>query len=297
MNCLYFYNNQSGKNKLEKKKDYIINRLKTKYDIIECYDSSSFDDMIKNFNANKHYDAIVFAGGDGTVNSMLNWTKNLSYTPTFGYIPSGTVNDFAKNLNLNKNVKKSVDVILNGQTKQIDCFKNGDRLGIYVCCTGIFTTASYDATRKAKKKFGKLAYYFHSIKELFTHRAYTIEITNDNKTQKLHSVLTLLINSKSVAGYKFNKNVDINDGEMEFLSINQKKDKFGFKSLMLIAKLFLFGINSVKKNKNVTYFKFKKLQVNFEKKRTINIDGENGGEGDINIEVLPNKVKFFSKEQ
>lgn len=294
MKCLYYYNNQSGKNRLEKKKDYIVQRLKTKYSQVDCFESKDLENMLKALKTN-NYDAIVFAGGDGTVNNMINWTQCNKKPFTFGYIPSGTVNDFAKNLGLVKNVKKSLDVILSGKEKTIDCFENNKRLGIYVCCTGLFTSASYGAKQEKKKKFGRLAYYFHSFKEMFKHRAYSIEVTKDGKTQKLNSVLTLLINSKSVAGYKFNKKVNLNDGEMEFLSINQKKEKLSFGSLLRVVKLFLFGVSSIKKSKHATYFKFKDIKVNFDKKQTINIDGENGGEGNIDLKVLKEKVKFFCK--
>ena len=294
MNCLYYYNNQSGKNKLAKKRDYIVSRLKTKYDGVDCFDSSSVQEMQKSLKAKK-YDAIFFAGGDGTVNNMLNWTKDLKNIPTFGYIPSGTVNDFAKNLGFNKKLKKTLNVLLEGQEKKIDCFDNNGRIGIYVCGTGLFTSASYGAAHEFKKRFGKLAYYFYSIKEVFKFKAYNIEVIKDEEKKKLNSVLTLLINSKSVAGYNFNKGVNLNDGEMEFISVNQKKQKLTFRSLMLIIKMFLFGIKSVLKNKNVTYFKFKDLKVNFKNKKIVNIDGENGGEENINLKVLSDRVKFFCK--
>lgn len=294
MNCLYYYNNQSGKNKLEKKKDYILSRLQEKYESVDVFDSSSLQEMLDSLKTKK-YDAIFFAGGDGTVNNMLNWTKDLEIIPTFGYIPSGTVNDFSKNLGLTKNVKKTLNILLDGKEKAIDCFNCCGRIGIYVCGTGLFTSASYGSKQKSKKRFGKLAYYFHSFKEIFKFMPYKIEVIKDGEKQNLNSVLTLLINSKSVAGYKFNKKANLNDGEMEFVSINQKKKKLTFKSLMLVVRMFLFGLKSVLKSKNVTYFKFKNLKVNFEEKKTINIDGENGGEENIDIKVLKGKAKFFCK--
>ena len=292
MKCLYYYNNQSGKNNLEKKKEFIVSRLKTKYDTVDCFDSLKTEEMKKSLQENS-YDAIIFAGGDGTVNNMLNWTKDLKNTPTFGYIPSGTVNDFSKNLGTKKNLKKALKIILDGHTQKFDCFKDGNRLGIYVCCTGLFTSASYVANHEEKKMFGKLAYYFHSFKEIFKRKAYEVEIIKDGKTQKLNSVLTLLINSKSVAGYKFNKYANLNDGEMEFVSVNQKKKKLSFASLLTIVKMFLFGLKSVLKSKRITYFKFKDIKVNFITPKTINIDGENGGQHNIDLKVMKNRVEFF----
>ena len=49
-----------------------------------------------------NYDAIIFSGGDGTVNDVVNAVMKLDKQPILGYLPSGTCNDFARSLKKRK---------------------------------------------------------------------------------------------------------------------------------------------------------------------------------------------------
>ena len=42
------------------------------------------------------FDLIVAAGGDGTVNEVVNGIAGLDHRPTVGIIPAGTTNDYAR---------------------------------------------------------------------------------------------------------------------------------------------------------------------------------------------------------
>ena len=294
MNCLFIYNKNSGKSKYIKKKEYIINRLKNRFDNVDYKEPNSREEFLDVLKSCGEYDYLVFSGGDGTVNDVVNVVLKSERKPVLGYIPSGTVNDFATSLSIPKNLKKALNVIENGSPKNIDAFLENDRYGVYVCASGIFTSASYKTDQAEKRKIGKFAYYVNSFKEVFSAKAHKIDVTIRDETQSLKSVAFFLINSKSVAGYKFNKNADLNDGEMELVSINQKKDKLTFGSLMLIFRMFLFGLKSVLKNKNVTYKKFSSLGVKFYDNMAVNVDGENDGVHDVRIKVIKDAIKILS---
>lgn len=294
MNCLYFHNSFSKKRNIIKNKDYILSTLSKKFDRVDCLENSDFKGLEEKLKQ-KDYDVLVFSGGDGTVNNVSNVVLKLEKPPILGYLPNGTANDFAKSTGIPKNIKKALNVILNGNMKKVDVFKENNRFGVYVCGTGIFTSSSYGADQEKKKKHGKLAYYFYSFKDIFSAKSFKYQLNFDGAEKNFNSVLTILVNSKSVAGYKFNKKAILNDGEMEFISINQKKDKLSFKSLCLIFRMFLFGIKSVLKSKSVTHFKFKNLKIDFVEPQNINIDGENDGKHNIDIEVLKEKLTVFVK--
>ncbi|HFC11649.1 MAG TPA: diacylglycerol kinase family lipid kinase, partial [Anaerolineae bacterium] len=70
------------------------------------------------------YTAVVAAGGDGTVNEVVNGLVRGAETgrPTLplGVIPVGTGNDFAHMLKLPKKMKAIIDNIVAGATRQID---------------------------------------------------------------------------------------------------------------------------------------------------------------------------------
>ncbi|MBQ0039941.1 MAG: hypothetical protein KBS64_05900, partial [Treponema sp.] len=61
--------------------------------------------------ANEKKCTIVILGGDGTVNDAVQGIKDFDNT-TLAYIPTGSSNDFARDLGLSKNVKKNLNRIL-----------------------------------------------------------------------------------------------------------------------------------------------------------------------------------------
>lgn len=306
MNCIYLYNPNSGKSKYKNKQDYIVKRLHEKFDVVDYFETKSKEDAMKLAKeACGYYDAIIFSGGDGTVNDIVNAIACEEKRPILGYLPSGTCNDFARSLSITKKLDKALDVIINGEANAYDIFKANDRYGVYVCACGLFTSASYDTEQSKKRKLGKIAYYFHSFKEIFSCKAseFNVKLCMDESENEMRefsgkSVLTLLINSKSVAGYKLNDGVDLHDGEMEFLAVLSKKQRLTFKSLMAICGTFLFGVKFAKKRKCVRYGKFKRCELEFISNNPIlNIDGENGGVHNCELIVLKDYLKVFTAKK
>lgn len=50
--------------------------------------------------AERQFDLIVAAGGDGTLNEVINGLAPLEERPNLGVIPVGTTNDFARALGI-----------------------------------------------------------------------------------------------------------------------------------------------------------------------------------------------------
>ena len=66
----------------------------------------------------KGYEVIVAAGGDGTINEVVQGLKGTSVD--LGILPVGTINVFAAELGIPSDLQESWDVILRGKTKAID---------------------------------------------------------------------------------------------------------------------------------------------------------------------------------
>ena len=65
------------------------------------------------------YSFVVCSGGDGTMNEVATGLMKLEKCPVCGYIPAGTVNDFASSLNMPKVMKDAAELIVNGSI--FDC--------------------------------------------------------------------------------------------------------------------------------------------------------------------------------
>ena len=72
MKCIFIYNPKSGKGKIAKKIDYIKSRLQEKYEEVDVYATKAAGDLtVKVREIADQYDCIVFSGGDGTFNEVL----------------------------------------------------------------------------------------------------------------------------------------------------------------------------------------------------------------------------------
>ena len=66
------------------------------------------------------FDLVVAAGGDGTLNEVVNGLAEQVYRPKLGVIPVGTTNDFARALKIPRNILQATDIIAQGNSVAID---------------------------------------------------------------------------------------------------------------------------------------------------------------------------------
>jgi diacylglycerol kinase family enzyme len=78
----------------------------------------------------------VAAGGDGTINAVLQGLVNTD--ATLGVIPAGTFNHFARDLDIPLDEREALDVAINGATKQIDVGRVNDRYFVNNISLGLY---------------------------------------------------------------------------------------------------------------------------------------------------------------
>lgn len=280
----------SGKGKLGTKLDYIKQQLQTKFDEVVIYQTQSTEDTIEQAKKACHeYDAILFSGGDGTFNDIACGVATQPIRPILGYIPSGTVNDIARNLKISRNYKKALQVILDGETVFHDVGKINDRFFIYVAALGTFSGVSYRTTHDAKKILGRLAYAFDGLKEISNPTLSQIRIKTENDDVQIDTPLVLVLNSISVGGVPFNKNGHLNDGRFDILIVK----KGAYSGLLNIIKLFILGIFRLRRSHVTYHFKSSHFTIEVMNEPTWCVDGEAGSKGTVTIENLHNYLEIY----
>ena len=166
MNCLFVYNPVSGKGKTAKREGEIVRVLGEKFGQVDVYATQGPGEMTRVVRERAGgYSAIVFAGGDGTFNEVLQGVCESGADPILGYIPGGTVNDIAHSLHIPRNWKKALSVICGGHGERLDCMCANGKYAMYVVTAGAFTSATYSAPQTQKKRFGRLAYGFEGLRK------------------------------------------------------------------------------------------------------------------------------------
>jgi len=111
------------------------------------------------------YDVIVAAGGDGTINEIVNGLG--SGAPPFAVIPTGTTNVFALEIGMPNDPTRIARVIASGEPRNLFVGRANDRRFIQMAGVG-FDGRIVAATSSAlKRRFGKLAYVFQGLRHFF----------------------------------------------------------------------------------------------------------------------------------
>ncbi|MBU5868802.1 NAD(+)/NADH kinase, partial [Vibrio cholerae O1] len=71
----------------------------------------------------ENYDVLIAAGGDGTLNEVVNGIAEKPNRPKLGVIPMGTVNDFGRVLHIPNDIMGALDVIIEGHSTKVDIGK------------------------------------------------------------------------------------------------------------------------------------------------------------------------------
>src|ERR1039457_3965011 len=113
---------------------------------------------------------IVAAGGDGTINEVVNGMGTSG--ATLGVLPLGTVNVFAHELRNPRRSEAAWQVIKTGERRTIDLARSeagaATRYFVQLAGVGFDAQAVRDASWELKKKIGPLSYVWAGIKTLGT---------------------------------------------------------------------------------------------------------------------------------
>ena len=293
--CLLVFNPTSGKNKkFMKKFDYILKRLKEKYDVVDVQPTEYAGhaiDIAK--NSCGKYNSLIFSGGDGTFSEIVKGIGEQKGAPTLGFLPSGTVSDMANNYNIPRNIKKALDICLEGNKTKIDVCKINDSYFTYVCGLGTYVDATFKTSQKLKKKYGRMAYFLQGARQVFQVNEQTIKLTTGKKIQKINSFLILVLNSKSVAGFStFNYKNRLGDGKFDVVVVKKPQ----LKTPINVWRLFALGVHSFTDNPNFMVFSTDKVTIEAKKKVDWNLDGDAYNAKKVEIECLKKRLSLFVKK-
>ncbi|MDO4542505.1 MAG: YegS/Rv2252/BmrU family lipid kinase, partial [Bacillota bacterium] len=215
---LFLYNPKAGRSAIKTKLAEILNILTAGgYDIFVHPSQAPMD--MQNFvvERGREFDVIVTSGGDGSLNETINGLMRLEKPPVLGYIPTGTVNDFAASHGISKNMLVAARDIVDGKMVKTDIGKFNDNYFSYVAAFGAFTDVSYDTPQEAKNILGRTAYILEGIKRLPTLHSHHLTVEHDGEIIEGDFIYGMASNSLSVGGMKLGTqtSISMNDGYFE----------------------------------------------------------------------------------
>lgn len=271
---LFVYNPNAGRGIVKNYLSAIIEIFcKAGYEVTVYATAKSGDAACIVENCGSKFDRIACCGGDGTLNEVTDGLMKLEHKPPCGYIPAGTVNDFAHSFNLPNKMVEAAKVVVEGKPFLYDIGSlNGDYFD-YIAAFGAFTEVSYETSQSSKNILGKLAYFFEGVKRLPSIRKYKVRIQVGDEIVEDEIIYGMITNSFTVGGFLslFDESVELNDGKFEALFIKTPKNVIELQSIVNA----LLGNDTT--CKYFYYYNVSDISISSDEAISWTVDGEFGG--------------------
>jgi len=243
---------------------------------------------------------VFVAGGDGTLNMVLNSLMKYESFPPLGIIPAGTANHLANNLGLcplNSETGNIEGIKLN-ESSLIDVGKAGDMHFFTAALGGHVINTWHNVNQKLKGNLGVLAYYLEGIRRGVTEmpklfRTMEIDVMSEGKTIFQGDAFLFLIFNGRDSG-RLNglapPNASLTDGLLDCVFFRKYSNHSPADFLNLLFKV-ITG-NHIQDD-NVIYLQTADLYIDGPTKVATDMDGEKGPGLPWQVNVLPRRMEIL----
>ena len=217
---LLMYNSKAGDGNFNDRLHNFVEMFQNEY-MIEMFDVTGVElaERFAGINTG-NYKFFFIAGGDGTVNRVINQLMNFEIKVPTGILPVGTSNDFACSLKLSDNFE-DYRLLMQDENniKNLDLGLVNDRYFVNVCASGFLTSVAYETPTDLKNLFGKVAYYLKGMQKLTELKPLPVKITTAEKQVTKDLCIVLILNSGRAGGFSpITPARSLNDGEFELVA-------------------------------------------------------------------------------
>ncbi len=297
MRARVIYNPTSGKEAIKKNLVAILQILEE-----SGYEASAFATTPEKNSAKKEalraakagFKLLVAAGGDGTINEVVNGIAPLEKRPRVAIIPAGTTNDYARALKIPRdNIVKAAQVIKKNQILPMDIGKANDHYFINIGAGGYLTELTYDVPSQLKSVFGYLAYLVKGAEMLPRVKPINMKLVYDEGEYEGKASMFFLGLTNSIGGFEqIAPDAQLDDGKFSLIVIKTA-------NLVEILHLIALMLNGGKhiKDPRIIYTKTTKFYaeaLDDKVKMMINLDGEYGGDAPMTFTNLHQHIEMFA---
>ena len=293
--CRIIYNPTSGREAMKNDLVDILNILER-----AGYETSAFQTTPEPNSAKNEalrvgragFSLVIAAGGDGTINEVVNGIAPLKHRPKMGIIPAGTTNDYARALKIpREDPIAAAKVIAKGKTIKMDIGQANDNYFVNIAGGGLLTELTYGVPSEFKSLFGYLAYLFKGAELLPQIKPIKMHLEYDGGAFNGRASMFFLALTNSVGGFEqLVPDAALDDGKFTLIVVKTS-------NLMEILQLITMVLNGGKhiKDSRILYVKTSKLIARpVDEKMMINIDGEYGGDAPMVFHDLKQHIEMFA---
>lgn len=234
---------------------------------------------------------IVSAGGDGTLNEVINGIGSRAKHVCVGLVPLGTGNDFARALGLPLGLDDNIEILRSANTQPVDLVRvraQKVKYFVNVSAGGFSGMVDEKLTPQIKRVWGPLSYIRSAAAALPKLHAYQTRVVIDDTEELSLELYNVVIgNGRFVAGgLPIAPEANPNDGLLDVILI--PKRSVG-ETVLLAAEIVLGKHIS---NRSVVFRRGRKISVQSKPGMWFNVDGEFVGNVPAIFQIVPSALNF-----
>ena len=210
------------------------------------------------------FSTVVAAGGDGTINEVVNGLVGSEVA--LGILPIGTMNVFAAELGLPNSIEKAWDIVQARHTRRVDLVRANEQYFVQLAGVGLDAQVVQATSRNFKKNFGPLSYLI-SAAQIAARKPPKLVVEHDDV--RTDGSFVLIGNGRYYGGpVAFFKDARIDDGKLDVLIFKN----LGYLDIARYLGTILMGSHTGLDD--VEYFQTKRVSVSSEEDVPVEVDGE-----------------------
>jgi diacylglycerol kinase (ATP) len=230
-------------------------------------------------------DAIVAAGGDGTVSEVVNGLLEgqPADPPPLGLLPLGAGNDFAAMLGVPRSLRKAARIIARGRLRRVDVGRANDRWFANNAGLGMEPLVTIESTRVRRLR-GNVRYAVALVLALKRLHAWQMHVEWDGDSFAGPAYLVSVCNSRRTGGiFPMAPRAEIDDGRLDLVLVPRVRK---VEVLSLLGRLAR-GVHV--DDPRVTYVRSRRVHVRSDPPSPLHADGEVLTEGirEVRFSIRP----------
>jgi diacylglycerol kinase (ATP) len=232
------------------------------------------------------FQKIVAAGGDGTINEVVNGLAGTS--AVLGLLPVGSVNVFATELGLPvHNLQSCWDIIESNHTRLVDLPSANGKYFVQLAGVGLDAQAVKETSLALKRNFGPLSYVI-SAAQIAARQPPRLFVESESSPIR-ESSFVLIGNGRHYGGpFPFFKQAANDDGLLDIVAFKQ----LGY--LEIIKYLQDVFFSSEIRLPEVEYFQTRRLRITSEQDVPVEVDGELAGTCPVDFAIGDKRLRVLA---
>jgi diacylglycerol kinase (ATP) len=213
---------------------------------------------------------MIAAGGDGTINEVVNGLMEVESDTRLAVVPLGTANDFALGLGVPEGIPEAFRVAVEGVPRPIDVARVNERHFINVSTGGFGATATEETPSEAKRLLGPWAYVVTGVKKFTELRPSRVRFDSPEGERYRGEVMLFGVGNakRTGGGTLLTPRAEFGDGELDVVIVP------GMNRMDFMALLPDLRAGTHLDSPDVQYFRTSELEVESEDELSVNADGE-----------------------